>query len=139
MFGLFESKKSKIQKSHFRNLIGLACVDGDFDENEKQFLIQTGIRWGLSREQVDCVLDHPDRVAFVLPDNGDDRLHQLTDLIVMMMADGEIVEAEMDYVQALAVRMGFRASDVPKMLAIIVEAIRANSRPEIDADGFLDA
>jgi len=139
MFGLFESKKSKIQKSHFKNLIALACVDGQFDENEKQVLIKTGMDWGLNRQQVDFVLEHPDRVAFVLPDSADDRLHQLTDLMFMMMADGEIQEIEFDFVTTLAVRMGFRASDVPRMLHAIVEAIRAKSRPEIDADGFLDA
>ncbi len=136
--GLFESRETKEKKSHFKNLIMLACVDGDFDDNEKDFLINTGIRWGLTRGQVMAVLKNPDAVKFVVPNDPEHRLAQLEDLVVMILADGVIQQVEVDFVQTLAVKMGFRASDVEKMIVAIIEAVRAQSKPDVKAEDFLE-
>ncbi len=137
--GLFDSRETKERKSHFKNLILLALVDGDFDENERNFLIQTGINWGLSESQARSVVENPHSVKFVLAKEPDHRIVQLHDLIIMMLADGVIMEAEMDFVTTLAVKMGFRASDVPRMLESIIDAARQKAKPSIDATEFLDS
>ena len=119
-------------------MIELACVDGDFDDNEKEFLLQSGQRWGLSLSQAKAVLKNPGKVKFCPPEDPEQRIAQLYDLIIMMLADGVIMEVEMDYVQMLAVRMGFRASDVPKMLEAIIQSAREAAKPDIDATEFLE-
>ncbi len=136
--GLFESRESKEKKSHFKNLVMLACVDGDFDDNEKDFLINTGLRWGLTQRQVMTVLKNPDSVSQVIPKDPEKRLQQLTELVVMIMADGVIEQIEVDFVQTLAVEMGFRASDVERMIVAIIEAVKEESKPAVNAEDFLE-
>jgi len=128
--GLFDSRETKEKKSHFKNLVMLACVDGDFDDNEKEFLINTGIRWGLTRGQVMSVLKNPDGVKFVIPNDPEKRLAQLEDLVVMILADGVIEQVEVDFVQTLAVKMG--------LIIAIIEAVRAQNKPDVKAEDFLE-
>ncbi|MDF1751422.1 MAG: hypothetical protein P1U89_01480 [Verrucomicrobiales bacterium] len=137
--GLFDSKESKEKKSHFKNMISLAMIDGDYDESEHSFLVDRGMVWGLTRKEVDAVLKDPQKIKFVVPDNPDKCIAQLYDLIVMMLADGVIQQDEMDFVQTLATRMGFRPSDVPRMLEGIIEQARENQKPDIDANEFLNS
>lgn len=137
--GLFDTRASKERKSHFKNMIALAMIDGDFDDNEKDFLTNRGMLWGLSRKEVDAVLMKPDKVQFMVPEDPDQCIAQLYDLIIMMLADGVIQEDEMDFVQTLAARMGFRPSDVPRMLEGIIEQAREERKPDIDAGEFLNS
>lgn len=137
--GLFESRETKEKKSHFKNMIALAMIDGDFDESEREWLEQRGMAWGLTRKDVISVLKHPQKVAFVVPTDGDRCIAQLYDLIIMMLADGVIQEDEMDFVQTLAAKMGFRPSDVPRLLEEIIEQAREDRKPEIEASEFLDS
>ncbi len=133
----WDSQETKEKKSHFKNLIMLACVDGDFDDNEKKFLIQRGIDWGLSEKQAISVIQNPQSVKLVIPKDPNKRLAQLEDLVVMTLADGVIEQIEVDFVQTLAVQMGFRPSDVERMIVAIIEAVKANSKPDVDAGEFL--
>ena len=137
--GLFDSRETKEKKSHFKNMIALAMIDGDFDENESDFLAQRGMDWGLSRKDVESVLKKPQKVQFVVPDDPDKCIAQLYDLIIMMLADGVIQQDEMDFVQTLAAKMGFRPSDVPRMLEGIIEQAREDKKPDIEASEFLDS
>lgn len=137
--GLFESKDTKEKKSHFKNMIALAMVDGDFDSNERDFLVNRGMAWGLTRKDVDSVLRKPEKVGFLVPDDPNKRVAQLYDLVIMMLADGEIHRDEMDFVQTLACQMGFRPSTVPQMLEEIVEQAREDQKPQIEAGEFLDS
>lgn len=135
----FKSKNTLIKRSHFKNLLELAMIDGDFDDNEQQHLIERAEGWGLKKSDIDAVLKNPNGVERVFPDSHDDRLLQLFDLIVMMVADGDILEIEMDYVQTLAVHMGFSASAAPKMLEQLCESARAEEKPSVDAQQFLNS
>jgi len=134
---MFTSRETKEKRSHFKNMIALALIDGDFDENEQDFLRQRGMNWGLSKKDVEQVLNNPGKVQFVIPKNPDDRIAQLYDLVVMMIADGEIRQDEMDFCQTLAAQMGFRPSDVPRVLEAIIESAREERKPSIEASAFL--
>ena len=137
--GLFDSRDTKEKRSHFKNMITLAMIDGDFDENEHDFLVDRGIAWGLTRKDIDSVLKKPEKVQFLPPEDPDKCIAQLYDLIIMMLADGAIQQDEMDFVQTLAARMGFRPSDVPRMLEEIIEQAREEAKPSIEASEFLDS
>jgi len=136
--GWFDSRETKERRFQFKNMISLALIDGDFDDNENEFLRMRGMQLGLSRGDVDAVLKHPERVKFVQIKDPDRRIQHLYDLVIMMIADGRVVQAEMDFVQTLAAMMGFRPSDVPRLLESIVESARQNAKPTIDAEEFLD-
>ncbi len=136
---MFESRQTKEKRSHFKNLVTMALLDGELDDNERNLLRHRGMQMELSSRDVDAVLRSPQSVRFVVPKSPDDRIGQLHDLVLMMIADGKIHGTEMDFCQTLAIQLGFRPSDVPRMLDVIVEAVRQSTRPSIDARDFLDS
>lgn len=136
--GWFDSRETKEKRSRFKNMINLALIDGHFDDEERAFLQNQGINLGLSIRDVEAVLNHPERVQFVVPKDPDERIGHLHELVIMMLVDGSIKQEEMDFVQTLAVGMGFRPSAVPQMLEMILESAREKAKPTIDAVEFLD-
>ncbi|MBU6301987.1 MAG: TerB family tellurite resistance protein [Verrucomicrobia bacterium] len=136
--GWFESRETKERRSQFKNMISLALIDGEFDDAEREFLQNRGLQLGLSAADVKAVLEHPERVEFVVPKDPEHRIHHLYDLVFMMIVDGELRREEMDFVQTLAVGLGFRPSSVDQVLQEIVEGARRNCKPTIDAVEFLE-
>jgi len=47
----FDSEKTKIRKSHIKNLITLALSDGHIDKRERDFLLEIASRWGLGQKK----------------------------------------------------------------------------------------
>ena len=136
----FESRKTKERKSHFKNLVMLALSDGNLDDKEHGVLCAVGQKWGLSEAQANDVLANPDRVKFILPNDPEERFHQLYELVVMMLADGEITADEMDLCVTLAAHMGFRPSTVKELVEKIVQGTKqqgAEKKVRSDVDEFL--
>lgn len=106
----------KEKRSHFRNMVGLAMVDGEFEENEKQLLVRKGLEMGLTESDVKAVLNAPDQVQFVVPKDPSSCVAQLQDLIMAMKVDGVIKDEEKLFIVRCAKRLGFRNDDLSRLL-----------------------
>ena len=122
--GIFEGKKAKERKSHFKTLVEVAIADGELARSEREFLGILGAKWGLSVKEVTAVLKKPGKVKFVPPKDPGDQLAQLFDIVMMMLVDGVIDRREMDYCMTVASRLGFRPSIVPSLVAKVIEAVK---------------
>ncbi len=121
-----DSDSIKSKKSHLKDLIMLAVVDGKFEPEEQQIIQDIGLKLGLTERQInsiynECVLN-PDAIESVAPTNPQDRLQHLADLCRIILADGELHDWESVLIFPLAARMGFDADDITKMLDDLFES-----------------
>jgi hypothetical protein len=54
-------------RSHMKNLIEMAAVDGHFHENEKDLLKKIAKRNGITEKQLDEIRNNPGEVNFEIP------------------------------------------------------------------------
>tara|TARA_B100000809_G_scaffold53089_1_gene48483 strand:+ start:935 stop:1363 length:429 start_codon:yes stop_codon:yes gene_type:complete len=140
MFKIFESKEKKIIKSHVRHLVRLAKSDGIFHSDELRFIKKVGKKNGLTDKEIDGIIQNPTSVDIVLPKDNDDKFFQIFDLVNLMLKDGEVNDAEMEFCMELANRLGFRKVIVGVLVAKIERGIKEGlTRKQIrkEADAFV--
>lgn len=93
MIGFFEHQYLSYKKAHIKNLLALANVDGHMHEKEVELLFKIGKRYGLKSRQVQELIDSTEKFTLVVPDNHNDKMNLLYDLILMVYAD-EVVDAD---------------------------------------------
>jgi uncharacterized tellurite resistance protein B-like protein len=121
ILSLFRQGKSGA-KSHMRNLIEMAAVDGSFDDVEYDLLKVIAKRNGISDSQLKAINANPTGITFEVPADSKERFHQLYDLVHMMTIDNEIHPEETKLCNLFAIKFGY-----PKEKAnSLVEAIQGN-------------
>jgi uncharacterized tellurite resistance protein B-like protein len=136
----FESQSTKEKKSTVKNVVAVMLADGKITSEEEAFLAVVCARVGLSPAELKSILDDPKRVSFTPAKDAKERIMQLLDVVFMMMIDGEVDRREMLLCQAIATRLGFSASAVPKVVIAVTEAIkrgRERSGVASDLEGLL--
>lgn len=119
MFKIFESEEKKAVKSHLRHMVRLAYADGDFHAKEKKFILRVGKENGLSRKEIDEIIENPTAIELHIPESRDEKFEQIFDLVNLMIKDGHVTDAELEFCQELANRLGFRKV----IVGILVEKI----------------
>ena len=140
MFSFFDSDETKRVKSHLLNLGALAKIDGHVDESELNFIVAVGRKHGIKADDVRTLVQNATREHLVIPDNDDDRFDQLFDLVDMMLADGIMDDAEMDFCTEMAQRLGFRKAVVGLLVRKISMGVKDGlTREQIrhDSHAFL--
>ncbi len=116
---IFQLGERKQDLSHFRNLVLIANVDGDLDDNEIVLLHKIGRHIGLTNAQIGEVMDHPDHFEVIPPTSKDERLEMMIDMIRMMLADGKIEANEEKILRRFAVQIGYKSIDDVDIESII--------------------
>lgn len=119
MFSIFESEETKYVKSHIRQLVRLALSDGHLHKNELKFINKIGKENGLKKSDIEKIIDNPLSVDFHLPETPRERFDQIFDLCCMVMKDGDVNDAEVDFCADLANRLGFKKVIVGVLIAKI--------------------
>jgi len=120
----FEGKDAKRRKSALVTVLQVMVADGKVDPSEKMFLAKVCARLGVKEKELKKVLANPSAVQFTPPNDNKERIFQLFDVILMMLADGRIDQREMDLCIYAGRRLGFPQATVPKLVNGIIE--RAN-------------
>lgn len=123
MFSIFESKEKKVVKSHLRQLVRLALSDGHLHKSELKLIKKIGKENGLKKSEIEAIVENPLSVDFHLPETPRERFDQIFDLCVMVMSDGDISDAEMDFCSDLANRLGFKKVIVGVLIGKIQRGI----------------
>ncbi|MFZ5972801.1 MAG: hypothetical protein ACOYXA_14535 [Bacteroidota bacterium] len=121
ILSLFKQGKASA-KSHMKNLIEMAAVDGNFDSIEYDLLKSIAKRNSISESQLEAIRKKPEGVEFVVPESKEERFHQLYDLVHMMTIDKSVHDEELKLCNLFAVKFGYQREKVRD----IIEAIRQN-------------
>lgn len=75
----------------------MAHADNHFDDNERKLLVNLAKKYGLSQKEIDLVISESDKISFIKPENLKDKLEQIFQLVLMMLADGKVLSEEKEF------------------------------------------
>ena len=120
---LFMSRDKKKRLSHVCNLVALSRMDGVMTLDEQEIILEVAENSGMTQEELDKILEHPEEVKSCIPRKKSERIEQLYDLVMLMMVDGVIDEMELALCHVVAEKMGFDSEIVDVMVASIIDMI----------------
>ena len=110
-----------------KNLVMLAAADGHLTDSELAVLLAVASRENISPDEFNKVIDDPDSVNIDLPEDEDTKLAYLSDMVALMMIDGELDEEEMAICKVYAMSLGYRSSIVDGMIAGVIDSLDAEA------------
>lgn len=116
MIGFFEHQYLSYKKNHIKNLLALAKVDGHVHPKEEALLYKIGKRYGLKDRQVKLLLDDQEKFSLNVPDNHNDRMNLLYDLILMVYADDVVDKHEVEFCEEAVRQFGMKKGLVKWLL-----------------------
>ena len=108
MIGFFEHQYLSYKKNHIKNLLALAKSDGHLHEKEEELLYKIGKRYGLKDRQVKLLIDSNEKFKMIVPDNHNDRMNLLYDLVLMVYADDVIDDHEVAFCEDAVRKFGMK-------------------------------
>jgi hypothetical protein len=132
----FEGKEAKQRKSALVTVLQVMLADGKISPSEQVFLAKVAARLGMKEKELKKVLANPSAVEFTPPKDNRERVYQLFDVILMMLADGRVDQREMELCIHAASRLGFPTSTVPTLVNGIVQRINQGAAREQVAAEF---
>ena len=109
-------------RSHMKNLIEMAAVDGNFNEVEYELLKKIAKRNGISETKLKEIRESHAGITLEIPHDRNEKFHQLYDLVHMMMVDKLIHTEEAKLSNLFAVKFGYPREKIRDL----VDAIRLN-------------
>ena len=108
MLGFFEHQYLSYKKNHIKNLLALAKVDGHMHPKEEELLYKIAKRYGLKDRQVKELIDSDEKFNMNVPDNHNDKMNLLYDLVLMVYADGVVDEHELEFCEEAVKQFGMK-------------------------------
>lgn len=127
----FDHPERKQDKEHFGHLIQIALADGIIEDSELEMLYRSGRKLGLTKEEIDVLLENSKNSAFIPPYELSKRFEQLYDIIKMVYADGQVNNGEMRLATSLAIKLGFAEGEIPFLLTLLINGVK-NGEDEED-------
>jgi uncharacterized tellurite resistance protein B-like protein len=113
-------------RSHMKNLIEMAAVDGNFDLVEYDLLRKIAQRNNISENQLKSIhSDHAD-IQFQLPVDKREKFNQFYDLVHMMSIDNSVHTDEMKLCNLFAVKFGYPRDRAGEIIQSIQSNIENN-------------
>ncbi|MBS1680635.1 MAG: TerB family tellurite resistance protein [Bacteroidetes bacterium] len=129
ILGLFNTGKATA-KSHMKNLIEMAAVDGNFDNVEYDLLKTIAKKNNISESQLKSIRSNPQGINFELPTDRKQRFHQFYDLVHMMSIDKQIHPEEMKLCDLFAVKFGYPKNKSSELIQSIRSNIQNGQNPD---------
>ncbi len=121
MNGFFEHQYLSYKKNHIKNLLALAKADGFVHEKEQKMLFKIGKRYGLKDRQVHELMASDEKFTVNVPDNFNDQMNVLYDLMLMVWADGVVEKKEIAFCESLVKKFGMKKDIVKWLLQEVFE------------------
>jgi len=123
ILNLFQKGKTTA-KSHMKNLIEMAAVDGNFDQIEYDLLKKIAKNNNISESQLKDIRNNPHGIKFELPADKKERFHQFYDLVHMMSVDNSIHPEEMKLCSLYAIKFGYKRERTQELIDTIQSNIK---------------
>lgn len=117
-------------KSHMKNLIEMAAVDGNFADVEYSLLKSIAKRNNISESQLKEIRNNPGPVHFEVPADKSEKFGQLYDLVHMMTVDASIHEEERKLSNLFAIKFGYPKNKVDEIIQVIHLNIKNKQSPQ---------
>ena len=117
MIGFFEHQYLSYKKSHIKNLLALAKSDGAMHPKEEALLYKIGKRYGLKDRQIKLLVETDEMFEMTVPDNHNDKMNLLYDLILMVYADEVVDKHEIEFCEQAVKQFGMKSQLVSWLLA----------------------
>jgi uncharacterized tellurite resistance protein B-like protein len=111
-------------RSHMKNLIEMAAVDGNFDLVEYDLLKKIAKRNNISESQLKSIHSDHSNIEFQVPPDKQEKFDQFYDLVHMMSIDKTVHIEEMKLCNLFAVKFGYsreRANELIKSIQSNIE------------------
>lgn len=129
---------NKQKQSYFQNLFLVANADGHYADEEKLFLAEVARKLGLEPREAERITNNPQKLNFIIPQTDEEKLKQLEDIIVLMMADRKIHKKEHELCLLFAEKIGYSRKKldqiVKKVLSYDPAQINVRTYKEIFTD-----
>ena len=106
----------------FHNLVNLAAADQKFTDEEVAFLINRADSWGIPNDEFETALVglSTGEIQVELPENYDERVQLLKEMIRLMAADGEMAEMEKGLCARASAKMDFNSVQFEELLEEVI-------------------
>src|SRR5690606_13761309 len=116
------------KKAELNVLINLAASDRNVAERESKLIHLIGKANGISKEEIDKMLENPRPVSEINTLTPEEKFEHLYYLIQLMKMDGQVFRSEIIFCEQIAERLGFKKGVVGELSQHIY------SDPSITAD-----
>lgn len=118
MIGFFEHQYLSYKKNHIKNLLALARVDGHVHPKEEKLLHKIAKRYGLKDRQVKELVDSKEKFKMNIPDNHNDKMNLLYDLLLMIYADEVVEKSEVEFFENAVKKFGMKKEMVKWLFGV---------------------
>jgi uncharacterized membrane protein YebE (DUF533 family) len=108
MIGFFEHQYLSYKKNHIKNLLALANADGHMHPKEEALLYKIAKRYGLKDRQVKALAETKEKFEINVPDNHNDKMNLLYDLVLMVYADEVVDKHEVEFCEQVVKSFGMK-------------------------------
>jgi uncharacterized tellurite resistance protein B-like protein len=105
-----------VKLEHFRNLVSLSAIDGKIEEVERVALSKIAFEQGLPLERLNLMLNRASEYIYLIPQNTEEREKQLEEMIKLALVDGDFAPAELELIEMVAEKLGFRKKELEVIL-----------------------
>lgn len=116
------------KKAELNVLINLAASDKNIAERESSLIHTIGKANGISKEEIDTMLQNPKPIIALTPFTDDQKFEHLYYLIQLMKMDGQVFRSEVVFCEQIAEKIGYRKGVVGEISQHVY------SDPSITAD-----
>jgi uncharacterized tellurite resistance protein B-like protein len=120
----FDHPLKKQNKEFFVHLVKITMADGIICHTELELLHRMGRKLGFTEPEIKNLIDTAAKQDHTPPYELAKRFEQLYDIVKMTLADGQIDNHEMRLASGFAVRSGFKESEIPSLLVLIMRGIK---------------
>ena len=121
-------KKDNIE--YFVHLVRIALADDVITENEMELLHRIGKKLGFTEPEIDNLIETTGKSDYIPPYELFKRFEQIYDIVRMALADGVIDKNEMILASGFASKSGFKESEIPHLLVILISGIKQGKDEE---------
>jgi uncharacterized membrane protein YebE (DUF533 family) len=116
MLGFFEHQYLSYKKNHIKNLLALAKADGHMHAKEERLLYKIGKKYGLKDRQIKELVDSTEKFVMNVPDNHNDKMNLMYDLLLMVHADEVVDKNEIEFCENAVKQLGMKKEVVKWLL-----------------------
>lgn len=109
---------------YFVQLIRIAMVDGTINNDEMALLHNIGKKTGFSESEITNLIETTSKATFIPVSELSKRFEQVYHIVKMTLADGLIDKAEMRLASTFAANSGFKESEIPNLLVLLISGIK---------------
>lgn len=106
-------------KSKLSVLVQLANIDGDFAGEEKSLIYMIAKANGITKEEVNDLVDNPEPIPPLSTISDDDKFEYLYHIVQLMKIDSQVYLSEIKFCEEMAEKLGFKKNVIADLSARI--------------------